>query len=153
MSACWSADFACFTASFCVNFCPDVRCGPAARIELSWDSERVISSLTLVYLNSSTKPEMGKLRMLCPYRAMLLKHWGTPNHFLTLELIILSIFSSFVRGMPTMVRGHISLGSSPNCRHQSFSFPGSIDLSMISRPLPTSCLSCQTCSQSFGLAS
>lgn len=51
--------------------------------------------------------------------------------------MILYIFSTFVRGMSTMVRGQISLGSRPNCRHQFFSFLGRIAFPMISRLLPT----------------
>lgn len=40
---------------------------------------------------------------------------------------------------------------SPNCRHQSFSFPGNSALLVFSRPLTISCLSCCTCSLSLRL--
>lgn len=51
-----------------------------------------------------------------------------------------------------MVSGHIIQGRSPNCRHQSLSFPGSRVLLMFSRPLVMSCLSCCTWSLSLRLA-
>lgn len=153
MLACWIADFACCLASFWVHFRPDVRCDPVVCIDLSRDPERVISKSALVHLNSSTKLKMGSLRLQCPYRAMLLRHFGTPYHFFTQELIILPIISSFVRGMSTVFRSQIRLGSKPNCRHQIFSFPGSMDLSVIPRPLLTSCFSCWIYSLSLRLAS
>lgn len=55
MSPWWRADFACCVAFLAVHFFPVARVGAAARMTVSLDSARVISSLTLVHLYSSLK--------------------------------------------------------------------------------------------------
>lgn len=61
----------------------------------SRESICVISSLTFEHLYSSTRLDTGSSRMPFPYGPILLMHLGTPNHFLTKELISLSIFFHF----------------------------------------------------------
>ncbi|KAK0145190.1 hypothetical protein N1851_015922 [Merluccius polli] len=64
----------------------------------SRDSVSIICSLTLVLLYSSVRLDRGSSRMPFPYSAMLLRHLGTPSHFLAKELTNLSSLSTFEIG-------------------------------------------------------
>lgn len=113
---------------------PVAKVGAAAWIAVSFDSVRVISSLTFVHLNSSGRIERGSWSNPCSYLDTLLKQQWSPNHFLTEDVIIISIFSILVSVRSYMVSGHIR-GSNLNCRHQLFNLLGNMDLSMTSREL------------------
>ncbi len=98
MSLCLRSDFAWWVAAVGFHFLPVTRVGAVWETHGSRDSVSVISSLTLEHLNSSVRLEIGISRMPLPYSPMLVKHLGSPSHFLANELTTLSSFSTFEIG-------------------------------------------------------
>ncbi len=149
MSRCLRVDFPCATATPGLHLLPVAKAGAAPLTKGSRDSVRVISSLTFEHLYSSTRLEIGRERAPLPYSPILLRHLGSPSHFLTCTFTNRSSRLAWDRVTSYMEIGHMRRGSSPNCRHQSFSFPGRAVLLICFRPLIVSCLSCSTCSASL----
>lgn len=86
MSLCFREDFACDTATPGLHLLPVAKVGAAPLIKGSRDSVRVISSLALEHLYSSTRLEIGRERAPLPYRPMLLRHLGSSSHFFYLHI-------------------------------------------------------------------
>ena len=102
-----------------VHFFPVARIGITALVIVSFDLDRVKLSLITAHLNFSVAKSTST--STSPYVVTLLRHQGVAKHYLVLETIIFSIYSTFVRVMSYMVRGHIRWNHNPNNRHQIFS--------------------------------
>lgn len=76
-----------------------------------------------MHLHSFVRLEKGSSSSPWPYRATLLRYCGTRNHFLTWELIILSIFSTLGSVRSYLVSGHVRQGSNPYYSHQFSNLP------------------------------
>lgn len=111
------------------------------RIIVSFDSSKVIQSLTLAHEN---RRERGSFSRLWQWRAMLLR-----GHFLTLELTTLAIFLTPVRVMSNIVSGHMMWGIAQIPSIRSFSLPLSMNLSMVSKSLLSPCIICCIWSKSL----
>lgn len=92
------------------------------RIMVSFDSSKVIQSLTLAHENGSIRLERGSFSRPWRWRAMLLR-----GHVLTLELTTLPIFLTPVRMMSNIVSGHMMWGITQIPSIRSFSLPLSMN--------------------------
>ncbi len=117
---CWTwptilrVDFACATATPGLHLLPVAKLGAAPLTKGSRDSVRVISSLAFEHLYSSTRLEIGRERAPLPYSPILLRHLGSPSHFLTCTFTNRSSRLAWDRVTSYMEIGHMRRGSSPN---------------------------------------
>ena len=75
---------------------------------------------------SYQKLVIGNSKIPFPYKATVLRQHGTPSHFLTALFMILSNFSTSEIATSYTVKGHLTRGKSPNCKHHNFSLPGNL---------------------------